>query len=434
MCGVAGWDYKDWWGPVYPTVRPRGFDPLSYLSRFFDTIEINSSFYGVGSPKASQGWVRRVQENQRFKFTAKLWQRFTHQRETPWSLDDVEQVRASLAPLADGDRLGCVLAQFSWSFKRTSENEEWLGDVLRAFEQFPLSVEVRHSSWNQPAFYSSLTERGVGVVNIDQPVFQNSIKPEARVTAGVGYVRLHGRNYENWFRDQAESHEWGRGGYLFTRRSVFSPLEEVMMRLLPRDEEFFDLFEQVAQKCHEAAGHLKELFSGKAEKWAYSIEAIKRLEHECDNITHEVVNRLDRTFITPIDREDIHLLASDLDDVIDRIDGTARRVQIFKLTEAPAPGVIELTDVIHRITAVITEAVGKLRNDHQAVISHSIKAKQLEEEGDALYQDILARLFETEKDAIQLIKWKEIYDNLEHTIDQAEDVANDLESIALKHA
>src|SRR6185503_9492 len=153
----------------------------------------------------------------------------------------------------------------------------------------------------------------------------------------------------------------------------------------------------------------------------------------CDNITHEVVNRLDRTFITPIDREDIHLLASDLDDVIDRIDGTARRVQIFKLTDTPAKGVLELCDVIQRITATIVEAVTKLSNDHQGVITHSIKAKQLEEEGDALYQDMLGRLFDEEKDAIRLIKWKEIYDNLEHTIDQAEDVANDLESIALKH-
>jgi len=205
------------------------------------------------------------------------------------------------------------------------------------------------------------------------------------------------------------------------------------MRLLPREEEFFDLFEQVAKRCHDAAGHLKELFSGKVERRVYCIEAIKRLEHECDNITHEVVNRLDRTFITPIDREDIHLLASDLDDVIDRIDGTARRVLIFRLTEPAPAGVVELTDVIQRITAVITEAVSKLRNDHQAVISHAIKAKQLEEEGDALYQEILGRLFDQEKDPIRLIKWKEIYDNLETTIDQAEDVANDLESIALKH-
>ena len=206
------------------------------------------------------------------------------------------------------------------------------------------------------------------------------------------------------------------------------------MRLLPREEEFFDLFEQVAKRCHEGAGFLNELFSGKPDRRPYCIEAIKRLEHEADQITHEVVNRLDRTFITPIDREDIHLLASDLDDVIDRIDGTARRVMIFKLTETAPAGVIELTDVIQRITAVIMEAVSKLRNDHQGVIHHAIKAKQLEEEGDVLYQEILGRLFDQEKDPIRLIKWKEIYDNLETTIDQAEDVANDLESIALKHA
>jgi predicted phosphate transport protein (TIGR00153 family) len=205
------------------------------------------------------------------------------------------------------------------------------------------------------------------------------------------------------------------------------------MRLLPREEEFFDLFVEVARRCNEAAGHLRDVFAGPAERWSYCIEAIKRLEHEADQITHEVVNRLDRTFITPIDREDIHRLASDLDDVIDRIDGTARRVQIFKLKDPP-DGVVQLTEVIQRIIAVMGDAVAKLRDDNQAVIALSIQTKKLEEEGDALYQQILERLFEEEKDPIRLIKWKEIYDNLETTIDQAEDVANDLESIALKHA
>ena len=206
------------------------------------------------------------------------------------------------------------------------------------------------------------------------------------------------------------------------------------MRLLPREEKFFDLFLEVAKRCHEAAGHLTELLGGKPERWNYSIEAIKRLEHEADQVTHEVVTRLDRTFITPIDREDIHLLASDLDDVIDRIDGTARRILIFKLTEPPAPGVVGLCDIIERITETIVQGVTKLKDDHQAVIGYSIQAKKLEEEGDALYQRVLANLFEEEKDPIKLIKWKEIYDTLETTIDQAEDVANDLESIALKHA
>lgn len=206
------------------------------------------------------------------------------------------------------------------------------------------------------------------------------------------------------------------------------------MRLLPKEEKFFDLFIEVATRCNQAAGHLKDLLSGRPERWEYSIEAIKRLEHEADQCTHEVVNRLDRTFITPIDREDIHLLASDLDDVIDRIDGTARRIAIFKLTEPPAPGVTGMCDVILRITDTIVQGVTRLKDDHQAVIGYSIQAKKLEEEGDALYQKILGNLFEQERDPIKLIKWKEIYDTLETTIDQAEDVANDLESIALKHA
>jgi predicted phosphate transport protein (TIGR00153 family) len=204
------------------------------------------------------------------------------------------------------------------------------------------------------------------------------------------------------------------------------------MRLLPRQEEFFDLFTQVATRSHEAAGHLLELFSGQEDRREYHVDAIKRLEHEADEITHEVVRRLDRTFITPIDREDIHLLASDLDDVLDRIDSTARRSQIFRLGATPE-GITELCELIVRITAETAIAVEKLRGKDD-VIQHCIEAKRLEEEGDALYHTMLGRLFERETDAIAIIKWKEMYDNLERTIDDCADVANDLESIVLKNA
>jgi uncharacterized protein YecE (DUF72 family) len=224
--GVAGWDYKDWWGPVYPANHPKGFDPLNYLSQFYDTVEINSTFYGAGSAKASQTWVRRVAGNPQFKFTAKLWKRFTHDRDEPWSIDDVDQVRSALAPIASADRLGAVLAQFPWSFKRTAENEEWLGDLIRTFTEFPLVIEIRHASWNAPDFFAGLAERNVGIVNIDQPVFQNSIKPGARVTGdAVGYVRLHGRNYENWFRENAETHE--RYDYLYSEEELKAWLDRI---------------------------------------------------------------------------------------------------------------------------------------------------------------------------------------------------------------
>ena len=204
------------------------------------------------------------------------------------------------------------------------------------------------------------------------------------------------------------------------------------VRLLPREEEFFDLFVAVATRNKEAAQHLRDLFAEPPERRTPHVEAIKRLEHEADQVTHEVVNRLDRTFITPLDREDIHQLASDLDDVMDAIDGTARRAQIFRLGLAP-PGVKQLAEVIQRMVAVLAEGVSRLKKGDD-VMRFCVEAKQLEEEGDAIYHEALGQLFEKERDALEVIKWKEIYDNLEQTLDQGEDVANVLESITLKHA
>lgn len=206
------------------------------------------------------------------------------------------------------------------------------------------------------------------------------------------------------------------------------------MRLLPRDERFFDLFTSVATLNVEAAKHLHELFKSEPENRAYLAESIKRLEHEADGLTHEVITRLDRSFITPLDREDIHMLASRLDDILDRIDGTARRTQIFRLGHAPQ-GILLITDVIVRSTLQVNEAVRVLNSQKTPVIiAACTEVKRLEEEGDFVYQEWLGRLFDEEKDPIALIKWKEVYDTLEKTLDQAEDVANVLESIAIKHS
>ena len=204
------------------------------------------------------------------------------------------------------------------------------------------------------------------------------------------------------------------------------------MRLLPREEEFFDLFVAVAERNKQAAQHLRDLFEAPPERRAPHVEAIKRLEHEADQVTHEVVNRLDRTFITPLDREDIHQLASDLDDVMDVMDGTARRAQLYRV--GPAPDEVKrLAEVIQRMVGVLADGVGRLKKGDD-VMRYCIEAKHLEEEGDAIYHEALGRLFDTETNALELIKWKEIYDNLERTLDQSEDVANVLESITLKHA
>lgn len=204
------------------------------------------------------------------------------------------------------------------------------------------------------------------------------------------------------------------------------------MRLLPREEEFFALFVEVANRNKEAVEHLHQLFQTEPDRRTPHVEAIKRLEHEADQVTHEVVNRLDRTFITPLDREDIHQLASDLDDVMDAMDGTARRAQIFRLGSSPQ-GVLRLLEVLKRMMTALSEAVNRLKKGND-VMKYCVEAKQLEEEGDSIYHESLGQLFAKEQDAIELIKWKEIYDNLEATLDQAEDVANVVESITIKHA
>ncbi|HKA57729.1 MAG TPA: DUF47 family protein [Gemmatimonadales bacterium] len=204
------------------------------------------------------------------------------------------------------------------------------------------------------------------------------------------------------------------------------------MRLLPREEEFFALFIEVANRNKEAVEYLRQLFQAEPDRRTPHVEAIKRLEHEADQVTHEVVNRLDRTFITPLDREDIHQLASDLDDVMDAMDGTARRAQIFRLGVSPQ-GVLRLVDVLIEMMTALSEAVNRLKKGDD-VMRYCVEAKKLEEQGDAIYHESLGQLFEKERDAIELIKWKEVYDNLEATLDQAEDVANVVESITIKHA
>jgi uncharacterized protein YecE (DUF72 family) len=201
--GPAGFQYKDWEGIVYPAPKPKGFDQLAYLASYFDTIEINSTFYGPARPSTIESWVKRVEHNPDFRFTAKLYQRFTHQRKTPWTKADVAEVRAGFDPLMASGKLGAVLLQFPWSFRRTDENREWLDDLTATFADYPLVLEVRHSSWNVPAYFDELGDRGVGFVNIDQPLFHDSIKPSAVATSHVGYVRVHGRNFKDWFRQNA---------------------------------------------------------------------------------------------------------------------------------------------------------------------------------------------------------------------------------------
>jgi predicted phosphate transport protein (TIGR00153 family) len=212
------------------------------------------------------------------------------------------------------------------------------------------------------------------------------------------------------------------------------PRPEFAMALLPRDEKFFDLFCAVAALNVEAARRLEELFQTDAEERTAIVDAIKRLEHQADQVTHDVVNRLDRSFITPLDREDIHTLASRLDDVMDVIDGTARRVQRFHAGQAPR-GALLMAQVITRANVELQAGVTALQNrKNDTLLASCVEVKRLEEEGDTVYHEWTGKLFDGATDALHVMKWKEIYDTLEKALDRAEDASNVLESISIKHA
>lgn len=209
--GTAGWSYKDWDGILYPPeVTRKKIHPVEYLARFFDAIEINTSFYGHIRPEWGHLWCRRAAAvNAEFRFTAKLHRSFTHSPlavTEPTSAvsirpndEDERLAREGLESIAGENMLGALLIQFPASFKNTSLNREYLEQLLRQFIEYPRVVEVRHESWDQPETIAEFMRHDIGFCNIDQPRLGRSLESTEHVTSTVGYVRLHGRNYEQWF-------------------------------------------------------------------------------------------------------------------------------------------------------------------------------------------------------------------------------------------
>jgi len=211
--GPAGWSYADWRGRVYPEGAGTKFDTLALVAKYFDTAEINSSFYHPPSPDTARSWLRRIEHNPNFVFTAKLYRTFTHERGKAIA-EDEKLYREGIDPLWEAGKLGAVLIQFPWSFKNDRDERVYLDQLVTRFKDYPLVVELRHESWNNPRVLQTLEDLGVGLCDIDQPLFSNSIKPAAEVTSEIGYVRLHGRNYQNWFREEANVVE--RYDYLYS--------------------------------------------------------------------------------------------------------------------------------------------------------------------------------------------------------------------------
>jgi uncharacterized protein YecE (DUF72 family) len=236
--GPAGWSYADWAGCVYPAPRPKNFHEATYLAQFFDTIEINTSFYAPLRADHARQWMDRVAANPHFRFTAKLWQKFTHDTFSPtagsvapgpaaWSAatpsvtsEDERAVRAGFDVLHKAGKLGAVLLQFPFSFHRTGESTAYLTALLKRFADYPLAVEVRHASWNDPEVFALLREHRAAFCNIDQPVIGRSLGPSAESTSPIGYIRLHGRRYDTWFSDDPGVPQHERYNYLYSAKEL----------------------------------------------------------------------------------------------------------------------------------------------------------------------------------------------------------------------
>jgi uncharacterized protein Yka (UPF0111/DUF47 family) len=203
------------------------------------------------------------------------------------------------------------------------------------------------------------------------------------------------------------------------------------VRFLPKDEGFFGLFDQLSARLKSSSSLLKELFS-EPNRLMELTKKIKDEEHAADALTYEIMQRIDRSFVTPLDREDIHLLANRLDNVVDLMDGTARRAKMYHIDQR-REAAIELTAVLVECSDVIAAGVKDIRKPAE-VHKAARKVKELEEKADAIYSDAIETLFAGRPDALDVIKWKEILDNLEHAVDECEDVANVLESISLKNS
>ncbi len=202
-------------------------------------------------------------------------------------------------------------------------------------------------------------------------------------------------------------------------------------RLIPKEEKFFEDFVAMAEQIDRGAALLVEMLAPEMPVWDKADE-IKEVEHKCDFLTHEVIQRLHKTFVTPLDREDIHAMARSLDDVIDAIDDCAGIVRLYQISKVRSDA-RDLSRIIKSSTAQVVSAM-KALGKKQGISDCAVEINRLENEADRAHQAALRRLFEEEKDAIQIIKWKEILDFLEGATDRCEDVANVLEGIVVKHA
>jgi len=216
--GVAGWDYPDWSGIVYPANAGGRFDRLAWIARFVDVVEINATFYRPAAPRTAASWLRRTAEREGFRFTAKSHRSWTHELadDLPRAVRDTLD---GLRPLREGGRLGALLVQFPHSFRRNRANLDHVVRLAEHCEGWPLVVELRRREWSEEAVFERFSAAGVGWCVVDQPAIdRTTVEAAPRATSPVGYLRLHGRNARAWFDPAADRDR--RYDYLYSREEL----------------------------------------------------------------------------------------------------------------------------------------------------------------------------------------------------------------------
>ena len=227
--GTAGWSYPDWEGLVYPRGSASSKRSLVLLAGMFDVLEINTTFYRPPNPRMAEGWAERVASHPAFRFTAKLWQGFTHERDETHPAEEAA-FKEGIDPLRQAGRLGALLIQFPHSFRNSQASRAYLTALLDRFAGDPLVVELRHVSWLSDEVLALLDARGAGYCNVDQPLVGSASPPTTIITGSIGYARLHGRNREAWFKKDAGRD--ARYDYLYSHEEIRGWAERI--RLMQR--------------------------------------------------------------------------------------------------------------------------------------------------------------------------------------------------------
>jgi uncharacterized protein YecE (DUF72 family) len=239
--GTSGFSYDDWRGHFYPSGLKKG-DMLSFYAERFPVVEVNSTYYGMPKPTTMFQMARKVPPG--FEFVVKAHADMTHSDR--FQPEAFAQFREAMEPLRDADMLGCVLAQFPWSFRRTPENERYLGTLRQELPDLPLVVEFRNSAWIKEDVYDLLRSQGLGFCCVDEPRLKGLVPPVVAATSPTGYVRFHGRNAQKWWQHE-KSHE--RYDYLYSAAEL---------------QEWVPKIEQLAEETEKTYVFFNNHYEGKA--------------------------------------------------------------------------------------------------------------------------------------------------------------------------